>query len=250
MRSSRVALVTGGSRGIGRAIASGLAEMGFDVAVGYRQDEEAASSALEMVRQLWREGAAIRADVRDPEAAAELVRETVSSLGRLDLLVSNAGSLASKPFLEVTPDSYDLQVETNARGSFFVIQAAAKHMIAHELHGKIILVTSDAAVRSYAGLSAYCMSKAAQRMLLEVAAKELAPYGITVNAIAPGTTETDLNREALKDPEQRDMLLDSILLARPGRPEDIAVAVQFLASDDNDFMTGSTVAVDGGAAIH
>lgn len=244
-----VALVTGGARGIGRGVAIGLAEAGFDVAIGYLENHAAAHATAERVREAGRRAVGIAADLRDPEACRVLVHRTVAELGRLDLLVSNAGALVTKPFLETTPEEYDIQLDSNARATFFVAQAAAQRMIDQGGGGRIVFVTSEAAVKSYPGLAGYCMSKAAQRMLIEVAAKELSAHGITVNAVAPGTTETDLNREALADPERRKMLLGSILLGRPGSPEDIAAAVRFLASDGAGFLTGSTIAVDGGASI-
>jgi len=248
--SAKVALVTGGSRGIGRGVALQLAADGFDVAVCYRADEDAAREAATQIEAQGSRSAAIRADLSDPSEAERVVQEAAERLGGVHVLVSNAGRLATGPLVDTTPEDYDLQLEANARGSFFMVQAVARRMIAQGAGGRIVVVTSDAAVRAYSGLAAYCMSKAAAKMLTEVGALELAPHGITVNAVAPGTTETDLNRETLADPEKREMLLGSILLGRPGQPEDVAAAVGFLASERAGFMTGATVAVDGGAAIH
>jgi 3-oxoacyl-[acyl-carrier protein] reductase len=244
-----VALVTGGTRGIGRAIALQLAGDGFDVAVGYRADETAARAAVAEIAACGRRSLAIRADLAEPAEADRVVHETIDRLGPLRVVVSNAGRLVGKPLLETGPEDYDLQLESNARAAFFVVQAAARRMIPLG-GGRIVIVTSDAAARPYRGLAAYCMSKAAAKMLTEAAALELAPHGITVNAVAPGTTETDMNRELLADPERRAMLLGSIALGRAGQPDDIAAVVGFLASERAAFMTGATVAVDGGAAIH
>jgi L-rhamnose 1-dehydrogenase len=248
--TAQVALVTGGTRGIGRAVAGQLARDGFDVAVGYRNDDRPVADALAEIEAAGRAAVAIRADIADPAGAESLVHETEERLGTPGVVVCNAGRLVGASLLDTTADEYDVQLGANTRGSFFVIQAAARRMIAAGRGGRIVVVTSDGASRAYRGLGAYCMSKAAAKMLTEVAAIELAPHGITVNAVAPGTTETDLNRELLADPAQREMLLGSILLGRPGRPADVAAAVGFLASERAAFMTGATVAVDGGAAIH
>jgi NAD(P)-dependent dehydrogenase (short-subunit alcohol dehydrogenase family) len=267
--SAHVALVTGGTRGIGRAVAVALARDGYDVAVGYRADERPVEATLADIEAAGRRGIAIRADLGVPGAAEDVLEETVAKLGVPRVVVVNAGRLVSASLLDTRPEDYDVQLEANARGSFFVVQAAARRMIAaggaghpddaggggHPDDaaggaGRIVVVTSDAAVRAYRGLAAYCMSKAAAKMLTEAAAIELAPHGITVNAVAPGTTETDMNRALLADPEQREQLLGSILLGRPGDTADVAAAVSFLVSDRAAFMTGATIAVDGGAAIH
>jgi NAD(P)-dependent dehydrogenase (short-subunit alcohol dehydrogenase family) len=246
----RVALVTGGGRGIGRGISLNLAAQGLDVAVVYRSDRQAAEAVSLEIRNGGRKAVALGCDLADPDAARRVASRTVDELGRLDVVVCNAAQLVFKPFLDTTVQEFDLQSDTNARGAFFVAQAAARRMIEQGDGGRIIFITSDAAVRTYPGLSAYSMTKAALKNLTEMLAKELAPYDITVNAVAPGTTETDMNRSALADPEKRRMLLGSILLGRPGQPSDVAHAVAFLASPAAAFITGATLAVDGGAAVH
>jgi NAD(P)-dependent dehydrogenase (short-subunit alcohol dehydrogenase family) len=248
--TAQVALVTGGSRGIGAAIAEELGRRGFDVAVSYRSDRSAADTIAAAIRSLGREAVAIEGDLSDPTGASAVVDAAVRSLGRLDVLVSNAGRMVTAPLLDTTVEDFDSQMLTNARAGFLVTQAAAKQMIAQGDGGRIVFITSKAAGRPVKGLSAYCMSKAALKLLTETAAIELAPHDITVNAVAPGTTETDLNRHLLADPDTRELLLGSILFDRPGSPRDIAPAVAFLVSDEARFITGATLAVDGGSSIN
>jgi NAD(P)-dependent dehydrogenase (short-subunit alcohol dehydrogenase family) len=176
------------------------------------------------------------------------VSRAFEQFGRLDILVANAGVLMAQPLLETTIESYDLQNNTNARAVFFLVQAAARHMIDGSGGGSIVLISSDAAVKPFRGLGAYCISKAAVNMLARVAAAELGEYGIRVNVVAPGTTETDMNRELLADPATREELLRSVVLGRPGSPLDVARAVCYLASDAASFVTGASIAVDGGSS--
>jgi NAD(P)-dependent dehydrogenase (short-subunit alcohol dehydrogenase family) len=247
---SPVALISGASRGIGRGIALALADAGFDVGVGYQSNEQAASHTAELITAKGRRSMIHGVDLSDAANAEAIVDACIARLGKLDVLVANAGRLVDVPLVETTQSDYDLQMNANVRGTFFLVQAAARRMVADGTKGRIVVITSDAAVRSYNNLSVYAMTKAACRMLVESAARELAPNGITVNAVAPGTTETDMNREALADPQQRHALLGSVLLGRPGLPEDVAHAVVFLSSPEADFITGTTLAVDGGASIH
>lgn len=244
-----MAVVSGGGRGIGRAIVLRLAQLGADVAIGYASDADAAREGVSAVEQLGRHATAVRADVATASGCRELVSAAVSSFGRLDVAVCNAGHLRSVPIVDTTEEDYDAQQNTNARGSFFLLQAVARHMIAQNEGGRIIVITSKSATRPVRNISAYSMSKAAQHMLVMTAALELAPYGIRVNAVAPGTTETDMNRALLQEPESRENLTRAIVLGRPGRPDDIAPAVGFLASDEAAFITGAVLAVDGGSAI-
>ena len=246
---ARVALVTGGGRGIGRAISTELARGGTDVAVVYRNGERAAMETVESIRAAGRRAVVLQADIANEGEAGRLVAATVEQFGRLDVLINNAGVLANVPFLDTTPAEYDWQQATNARASFLVTQAAARQMMSQGNGGRIVMVTSEAGDKPVPGLAAYCVSKAAQQMVMKVAATELAEYQITVNAVAPGTTETDMNREMLSNPEMRDILLRDTLLEGPCTPEDIAGAVAFLVSEPGGRITGCTLAVNGGSLI-
>lgn len=247
--TDKVVLVTGGGRGIGRSTTLALARAGADVGIVYRNDREAATAVAEEVATLGRRASVIEGNVGDALTCGRIVRETVAALGRLDALVANAGQLVNASFLETSVEQYEQQLRTNALGSFLIAQAAARQMIVQGTGGRIVFVTSEAADKPTAGLAAYCVSKAAQKMVMKMAAVELAAYGIAANAVAPGTTETDLNRELLADPEMRARLLSDVVLGRPGRPEDVAGAVAFLLSAEADHVTGCTIAVNGGSLI-
>ena len=247
--NAKTALVTGGGRGIGRAISLELARQGHDLAIGWVSDEAAATAVAAEVRAFGRRAATIQGDVSDPADCQRLVDGTVAALGGIDVLVANAGVLGRSDFLETTPEEFDRQIAANARGSYFATQAAARRMIEQGHGGRIVFVTSQLGEKAIAGLSAYSISKAAQRMAMMCAATELARHGITVNAVAPGTTETDINRDVLNDPERRGAMIAPILLGRPGQPEEISGAVAFLVSDGATFITGATLAVNGGSLI-
>lgn len=244
---TRVALVTGSSRGIGRGIALALAQDGLDVAVNYNSNEAAAREVLDGITALGRRGIVLQGDAGEPDTSARLVAETVAGLGRLDVLVANVGQAEDASFLEIDVATYDVQQARNTRASFFAAQAAARQMIDQGGGGRIVFITSEAAERPFARFGAYCVSKAGQKMAMKVAASELAPHRITVNAVAPGTTLTDQNRDLLEDPEWREILLSGILLGRPGTVEDSAAAVVFLASESAAYITGCTIAVNGGS---
>ena len=249
MDTARVALVTGAGRGIGRAISLELARQGWDIALGWVRDEAAATAAAAEIRALGRRAALVRTDAADPADCADAVAATVAALGRLDAAVANAGIAERGSFLDTPPDVWERQLTVNARGSFFLAQAAARQMVAQGGGGRIVLITSQAGGKPMPGIGAYCVSKAAQRMVAKVAAAELAEHGITVNEVAPGTTETDINRDILGDPVRRAAAVAPILLGRPGIPDDICGAVAFLLSDQAAWITGATIDVNGGSLI-
>lgn len=240
-------LVTGGGRGIGRAIALRLAAEGWDVAVSYRSAPEPAAEVCAEIEGLGRRGAALHAELESPEECGALVEAAAEALGGLDALVANAGAMEPAALFEARAEDVDRQYFVNARAPLLLAQAAAERM--GDRGGAMVFVTSRAASRAVPGLAGYCMSKAALKMLTEVAALELAPRGIVVNAVAPATTETDLNRELLADDAHRKKVLDAIPLGRLTTPEDVAAAVAFLLSEEARQITGATLPVDGGAGL-
>ncbi len=245
----KVALVTGASRGIGRASALALAREGAAVAVNYVRDAAGAADTAARVRALGRQALVVRADVTQRAQVEAMVAEIVAALGHLDILVCNAGVLTRTPFLELSDAEWRRVIDTNLTGPFVVGQIVARQMVKQGGGGKIVNVTSEVAERALAGLSHYCASKGGLRQLTRTMGVELAPYGINVNAVAPGLTETDINRERLAQPEFLQPRLARIPLGRVNQPEDIAGAVVFLASAAADKLVGATIAVDGGSTI-
>lgn len=243
------ALVTGGGRGIGRAISLVLADQGADVVLSYRMNEAAAEATVAEIKARDRGAIAVRADMSDPGAIEQLLATAIASLGGLDILVCNAGMHTRTPFLEMSLDVWDSVLAADLRGPFILSQAAAKQMIAQGRGGRIILISSISADVAFPNLVHYQAAKAGVRMLGRGMALELAPHRITVNMVAPGVVATDLTADTLTNPETRAVRLGKIPMSRPGDPADIAGAVAFLASDATDWMTGSTITVDGGQTL-
>ncbi len=246
--AGRTALVTGGSRGIGRAIALGLGREGADVAVNYVRDAEAAESAVREIKALGRRAIAVRADTSQQAQVLAMVGEVTARLGAIDVLVSNAGVQKRVYFLDLEAADWDWMLNVNLKGSFLVGQAVAATMKPRG-YGKIINVSSVAAAGPAMRMTAYCVSKAGVSMLTKCMALELAHYGIRVNALAPGLTLTDINRKDLEDEAFLAARLQRIPLGKVGAPEDLVDAAVFLASSGSDMMTGMTLQVDGGAGI-
>jgi len=244
------ALVTGaGSRGIGRAIAEALGAAGADVAVHYYGDD---TGALELVARIHGAGgraAALPADLSDPSEARALVRRAIEELGGLDVAVCCAAAFSRVPFLDLTDAEWDRIHAVNLRGYFAVGQEAARHMVARGASGRIIMVSSVNQVSVNRGIAHYAATKGGVMQLAKAMALELAPTGVTVNLIAPGTIETDLNRAFLSVAENRRAKLGLIPMDRIGRPEDVAGAAVYLASDAAAYVTGTTIVVDGGLTL-
>jgi NAD(P)-dependent dehydrogenase (short-subunit alcohol dehydrogenase family) len=246
--NGKVALVTGGSRSIGQAIALGLAREGANVGVNYVNHAEAAQAAVREIEALGRRGLAVKADVANATEARAMVEEVERCLGPIDILVSNAGVQKRVFFLELEEADWDRILQTNLKGCYLVGQAVARRMKERK-YGKIVNVSSEAAGFPAPRMSAYCVSKAGIAMLTKCMALELAEHGIRVNALAPGLTRTDINRKDLEDEAFYKARVARIPLGRVMSPEDLVPAAIFLASPDSDHMTGQTLQVDGGRGI-
>jgi len=242
------ALVTGGGRGIGRAISVLFGRLGARVAVNYARDEAAALAAVAAVREAGGEAFAARADVSDPAQAERLVDETASRFGSLDVLVANHGIWKRASIEAMTPAQWDETVRVNLGGVYAVVHHAARHMIPRRA-GTIVLIASTAGQRGEAHHSHYAATKGAILAFTKSIAAELAPHGIRVNAVAPGWVLTDMTRSVLEDPAQAAAALRKVPLGRPGTPDEIAGPVAFLASDLASFLYGEVLAVNGGAVM-
>jgi L-rhamnose 1-dehydrogenase len=242
-------LVTGGSRGIGRAIALGLAKAGAHVAIVYRQDTPHAEKTRDEIAALGVRALAVQADTGDESRVQAMIQAVTEGLGGIDVLVSNAGTQKRIPFLKLPIDEWRRVMRTNLDGYFLVGQAVAQHMVAREYAGVILNVTSVAQGAVAPNMTQYNVSKAAAMALTRQMAYELAAYGIRVNALAPGLTETDLNRADLADEGFRTMRLGRIPLGFIGEPEDQVGAALFLVSDAARYVTGACIHVDGGNSM-
>ena len=242
----KVALVTGSSQGIGAAIAVRLAEEGADVVVNYHSHPEEADAVKAKIVSLGRRAVAIEADLGAVADVYKLIGDGVAALGQIDILVNNAGVEKNAPFWDVTEHDYDLVLDTNLKGPFFATQAFVKHLQGRKASGKIINISSVHEDLPFPHFTAYCASKGGLKMMTRNLSIELAPFGITINNIAPGAIETPINTALLNDPGKLNALLQNIPLNRLGKPADVSSAVAFLASSDADYITGTTLVVDGG----
>jgi 3-oxoacyl-[acyl-carrier protein] reductase len=241
------ALVSGGSRGIGRAVCLLFGRLGADVAVNYRADERAARETVAAVAAEGARAVALRADLAVPAEADRLVAEAESALGPLDVVVANHGIWKRAPLETMTPEQWEETIRTNLGGAYALARAAARSMIPRG-RGSIVTIASTAGQRGEPEYSHYAASKGALLAFTKSLAAELSPHGIRVNAVAPGWVGTDMTREALAAPGAADDLR-KIPLGRPARPEEIAGPVAFLASDLASYVYGEVLAVNGGAVM-
>jgi NAD(P)-dependent dehydrogenase (short-subunit alcohol dehydrogenase family) len=244
--TGKVVLVTGAQQGIGAAMAREFAAAGADVAINWLDDEGAAQRVGDQVRGNGRRAILVRADVGQLEQVKAMVSAAQQGLGPIDVLINNAGIFPRLPFLEMTEDDWDQVLDINLKGSCFCAQYVAKGMVAAERQGSIINITSGAALRGSPRGVHYVASKGGVLSLTRAMALELAPYRIRVNAIAPGLTDTAQPRYGSSEAELAEAAR-AIPLGRMARPEEIARAAVFLASNDAGFVTGQTLHVNGGS---
>ncbi len=243
------ALVTGaGTDGIGRACALALARCGAEVALHHLDQHERAAATAREIAALGPRAVVLQADFSEPAQARRVVREAETALGGIDILICAAAILLRKPALEIEDDDWARVHAVNLQAYFATAQEAARGMVARGW-GRIIMISSVNQWTPGVGLAAYASAKAGVMQLGRSLALELAPTGVTVNLIAPGTIETDFNRAALADPGYRRQKRELIPMGRIGRPEDVAAAAMFLASDAASYVTGTSITVDGGLEL-
>lgn len=244
--TGKVALVTGGSRGIGRAIAVALAKQGAYVAINYAGNEAAASEALAIVREGGGDGEIVRFDVASQTASEEAIDDLVKRKGRLDVLVSNAGIAMDQLLLRIKPEELEKTFATNVGGALWGAKAAMRHMM-RKRTGRIVFLSSVVAESGNPGQAVYSASKAALLGLTKTLAREYASRGVTVNAVAPGFIATDMTAGLPEDVKKK--IVEQTPLARIGSPEEVAAAVVYLASDEAGYVTGQVLRVNGGMYV-
>ena len=243
---NKVAIVTGGSGGIGRALCERLAKDGAKIVVNYRSSTDEAQEVKEKVEQIGSEALIVQADLGKVNEIDNLVHQSINRFGKVDILVNNAGLEKRADFWDVTESDYDLVMNVNLKAVFFATQAVVKHFRATNNPGRIINISSVHEELPFPHFTAYCASKGGVKMIARNLAVELGSLGITINNVAPGAIATPINHDLLNNPEQLRKVTNNIPLGRLGEPEDVSGIVAFLASDEAKYITGSTFYVDGG----
>jgi 3-oxoacyl-[acyl-carrier protein] reductase len=244
----QVAIVTGGDRGIGKAIVDLLASLGVNVVVNYVRDEAAAEATVAAARGRGVEAVSVRADVASPAEAQQLIDNTIEQFKRIDILVCNAGIWEGSPLDEMSEELWDRTIDVNLKGTWSVCRSAVVAM-KKQRSGKIVILTSTAGQRGEANYSNYAASKGAQISFTKSLAEELGEWGIRVNAVAPGWVDTEMTAEALGDSRQRQRIEQTIPVRKIAAPEEIAAPVVFLCSDWARHITGEILNVNGGSVL-
>jgi glucose 1-dehydrogenase len=244
--TGKVAIVTGGNSGIGKAIVLALAEAGANVVIDYVANEQATEDLEKKVAALGDQSIGVEADVSKVEDLERLVKAAVDAFGRLDIMVNNAGIETRTSILDTTEAQYEKVMAVNLKSAFFGTQLAAKQMIAQGSGGRIINITSVHEDWPMPGNAAYCLSKGGMRMLTRTAGVTLGPHGVTVVGVGPGAIATPINVETMNDPEKMATLDAAIPLGRMAQPEEIGSVVAFLAGDGASYLTATTIFADGG----
>jgi 3-oxoacyl-[acyl-carrier protein] reductase len=246
--ANRVALVTGGSRGIGRAVVALFASCGAHVAVNYVRDEAAAADTVKLAEEQGVKALAVRADVSQLDQAEQLLQETVEHFGRLDFLICNAGIWEGAPVEEISEELWNRTLEINLKGTWSVCRAAVP-LMKQQRFGRIVIISSTAGQRGEANVSNYAASKCGQISFTKSLAPELGPFGINVNCVAPGWVETEMTNEALADAATFELIKRNSPLGRAATPEEIAGPIVFLCSAWANHITGEVLNVNGGSVL-
>lgn len=253
--AGQTAIITGSSSGIGFAIAVAMAKAGANIVVNYYSDDKGAADAVDQIKQAGSKAIAVQADISKEEDVFHLFDEARKHFGTINILVNNAGIQKDAAFIDMTLDEWRKVIDTNLTGQFLCAREAAKEFIKHpakknvRASGNIIFISSVHDVIPWAGHANYTTAKGGETMLMKTMAQELAPKRIRVNSIAPGAIKTDINKKVWSDPEQLKTLMNMIPYQRMGEPEDVANLAVWLASDAADYITGTTIYVDGGMTL-
>jgi glucose 1-dehydrogenase len=246
----KVVAITGGSQGIGLAIAQRFAQEGANISFCYRSNKAGADEVVANIQKTGRKVAGFQYDVSSVSDGQKFIADTAAQFGKIDVLVNNAGLERRADFWDATEADYDAVMNVNLKGLFFITQAFVKNRIASKTGGKIINISSVHEELPFPHFASYCASKGGVKMLTRNLSIELAPLGITINSIAPGAIETPINKNLLNDPAKLSALLENIPLKRLGTPDDVANMAVFLASEESNYATGTTFFVDGGLTMN
>jgi 3-oxoacyl-[acyl-carrier protein] reductase len=244
----KAAVVTGGGRGIGRAICLAYGREGADVVVNYATKDQPAQEVVELLTKMGRKAVAVKGNVAVKSDAERIIRAAIDQFGKIDILVNNAGATKPGMLYKMTEEQWNEVLDIHLKGPFLCIQAASRYMMERK-SGKIINVTSAAGTGGTKGQINYSSAKGGIIALTKSAARELAGYGITVNVISPGYVSTEMTEKIRTDPKLKEIYTGRILLGRFAEPEEVAPAFVFLASDESNYITGQLICVDGGLGM-